>query len=147
MRALVGSPEVRDCALVGLARALLDPGQTSEVDSLLDSVSARSGAAEQIPSLRRRVQFAADALAFGGEAAARAAVERDASDLEARWALASAYAARRDVANALEAFLDLVSRNRKFRDDGARLAMLAIFDQLGEHDLTREFRRRLQIVT
>jgi putative thioredoxin len=75
------------------------------------------------------------------------AVERDVRDLDARWALASAHAARGNFAQALEEFLDLVSRNRKFRDDGARLAMLAIFEHLGESDLTHEYRRRLQMVT
>jgi putative thioredoxin len=147
LRALTNSPEVRERALLGLARALLDRGRSTEVESLLDAVDPRSAAAEQIPSLRRRVQFAADALAFGGEAAARAAVERDARDLEARWALASAHAARGDFARALEEFLALVSRSRKFRDDGARLAMLAIFEHLGESELTHAYRRRLQIVT
>jgi putative thioredoxin len=147
LRALTESHEVRERALLGLARALLNQGQTIEVKSLLDAVDPRSPAAEQLPSLRRRVQFAADALAFGGEVAARAALERDARDLDARWALASAHAARGNFAQALEEFLDLVSRNRKFRDDGARLAMLAIFEHLGESDLTHDYRRRLQIVT
>lgn len=145
-RSLVTSQEVRDRALAGLARALVDMGKASEVVPLLDQVDPQSSAAETVPSLRRRLQFAADAAAFGGEAEARAAVQRNDSDLEARWALASAHAARGDFAQALEAFLDLVSRGRKFRDDGARLAMLAIFAQLGDSDLTRDFRRRLQIV-
>jgi putative thioredoxin len=147
LRALTESHEVRERALIGLARALLNQGQTTEVESLLEAVDPRSPAAEQLPSLRRRVQFEADALAYGGEVAARAAVERDARDLDARWALASAHAARGNFAQALEEFLDLVSRNRKFRDDGARLAMLAIFEHLGESDLTHEYRRRLQMVT
>lgn len=146
LRALTASREVADRARIGLARALLDLGRTGEVDSILAAIDPRSDAADRIPSLRRRMQFAADALAFGGEPAARAAVDRDDGDLEARWALASAYAARGDFASALEEFLGLVSRSRKFRDDGARLAMLAIFEQLGDGELTHEYRRRLQIV-
>ncbi len=74
-------------------------------------------------------------------------LDRDQGNLDARWALASAKAARGDFAAALEEFLELVSRSRKYRDDGARLAMLAIFEQLGDSDLSREYRRRLQIVT
>lgn len=147
LRGLTTSQEVRDRALVGLARALLARGKANEVESLLAVVNPRSAAADQIPALRRHLQFAADALAFGGEDAARAALARNDKDLEARWALASAYAARGDFAHALEEFLDLVTRSRKFRDDGARLAMLAIFGQLGGNDLAREYRRRLQIVT
>jgi putative thioredoxin len=147
LRALTNSHDVRDRALVGLARALLDLGQTTDVASLLEAVNPHADAAEQIPSLRRRVQFVEDALAFGGETAARAAVERNDKDLDARWALASAHAARGAFAQALEEFLELVSRSRKFRDDGARLAMLALFEQLGENELTRAYRRRLQIVT
>lgn len=147
LRDLTNSQEVRDRALVGLARALLDRGQTAQAEKALDAVDPRSSAAEQVPALRRRLQFAADAHAFGGEAAARAALARNDGDLDARWALASAYAARGDVAQALETFLDLVARSRKFRDDGARLAMLALFDQLGGSDLVHDYRRRLQIVT
>jgi putative thioredoxin len=147
LRPLTSSPAVKDRALVALARARLDQDDRSELEELLAAVDPRSDAADQGPTLRRRAQFAADAHAFGGEAAARAAVERDADDLEARWALASANAARRDYAQALEGFLELVSRSRKFRDDGARLAMLAIFDELGGNDLAQAYRRRLQIVT
>jgi putative thioredoxin len=146
-RTLTASQEVRDRALVGRARALLDLGQTEGVDELLEAVDPRSVVVERIPSLRRRLTFSADAVASGGEAAARAALERNPADLDARWALASAYAAHGDFARALEEFLELVSRSRKYREDGARLAMLAIFEQLGEGDLVHEFRRRLQIVT
>jgi putative thioredoxin len=145
-RALVASQEVRDRALIGLARALLDRGQSADVEGLLAAVDPHSPLAERIPMVRRSLQFTADATAFGGEAAARAALERQAGDLEARWALASALAAKGDFPQALEEFLDLVTRSRKFRDDGARLAMLAIFELLGGSDLVREYRRRLQIV-
>lgn len=145
-RTLTESQEVRDRALVGRARALLDLGQTEGVEELLAAVDPRSAVVERLPSLRRRMTFSADAVAFGGEAAARAALERDPADLDARWALASAYAARGDFAHALEEFLGLVSRSRKYREDGARLAMLAIFEQLGDSDLVHEYRRRLQIV-
>ncbi len=145
-RALSTSQEVRDRALVGLARSLVERGQDAEVKSLLAVVDPRSLAAEQIPLLRRRLQFAADAQAFGGEAAARAALQSDAGNLDARWALASAHAARGDFAQALEEFLEIVTRTRKFREDGARLAMVALFELLGDSDLAREFRRRLQIV-
>jgi putative thioredoxin len=145
-RTLTGSPEVRDRALVGRARALLDLGQTAEVEGLLAAVDPRSAYVERAPSLQRRMTFFADAQAMGGEVAARASLERTPGDLDARWTLASAYAARGDFAHALEEFLELVSRSRKYREDGARVAMLAIFEQLGDSELVHEYRRRLQIV-
>ena len=92
--------------------------------------------------------FARDAAAFGGRAAAVAAVARDPGDLDARFALASAHAAALEWELALAELLELVKRSRKFRDDGARRAMLAIFDHLGpQHPLVSDYRRQLQIVT
>ncbi|MDX2100272.1 MAG: tetratricopeptide repeat protein [Leptolyngbyaceae cyanobacterium bins.59] len=45
---------------------------------------------------------------------------------------------------ALEKFLEILSRDRKYRNDGARKAMLTIFDLLGDDDpLTRTYRKRL----
>ena len=138
---------VRDRALLLLAGLLLDRGHADEVPGLLAQIDPRSEASLQIPSVERRLAFFADAQAFGGEAAAQAALAADPKNLEARYALASAQAARGAYPEALEGFLEIVSRSRKLKDDGARLAMLAIFDRLGgEHELVQDFRRRLQIV-
>lgn len=49
-----------------------------------------------------------------------------------------------DYEKALQGFLDVMSRDRKYRDDGARKAMLMVFDMLGdENPLTVEYRKRL----
>jgi putative thioredoxin len=140
-------PEVKNRALLALGRALLALGRAAEARAALDRIDPRSTEALAIQPLERAFAFSADAEAYGGEAAARAAVAANPKDLEARYALASALAARGEHREALEHFLEVVSRNRKLKDDGARTAMLAIFDQLGsDHELTQEFRRKLQIV-
>jgi putative thioredoxin len=147
LRPLVEDPEVRDQARLLLARLLVGAGRSEEARPLVAGIDPRSAAADAVPGLERLITLADEARAAGGEPAARAALEQDPRNLEARYALASALAARGDAAGALEHFLEVVSRNRKLKDDGARLAMLALFDQLGnEHPLTQDYRRRLQIV-
>lgn len=45
---------------------------------------------------------------------------------------------------ALTGFLELVGRDRKYRNDGARKAMITLFNVLGDdHPLTRDYRKRL----
>ncbi len=148
LRPLQGDSEVGDAAALALGELLLDDGRAEDADSVLASVNPRSPQADAAEAARRRVTFARDAAAFGGRDAATAALARDPNDLEARFALASAHAAALDWEPALAELLELVKRNRKFRDDGARRAMLAIFDYLGpQHPTVSEYRRRLQVVT
>ena len=147
-RALLGDAEAGGKAAVGLAELLLDDGRADDAEVALASVDPRSPEADDAEATRRRLAFARDAAAFGGRDAATAALARDPSDLEARFALASAHAAAREWEPALGEFLELVKRSRKFRDDGARRAMLVIFDYLGAQDpIVSEYRRQLQIVT
>lgn len=52
-----------------------------------------------------------------------------------------------DYTSALEILLDILSKDRRYRDDGARKAMLEIFNLLGDdHSLTKDFRKRLMLV-
>jgi putative thioredoxin len=47
---------------------------------------------------------------------------------------------------ALQQFLEVVSRNRQYRDDAARKAMVTIFNLLGDdHPLTRHYRKQLML--
>ena len=49
-----------------------------------------------------------------------------------------------DFEAALEGFIDVVRRDRKYNDDGSRKACVAIFNLLGnDHELTRKFRAAL----
>lgn len=145
LEALLDDPEVGPQAALQLATLHAGAGRAAEALAALEKVPARAALHEQAQALRGRLALIAEAAAFGGEATARAAVAADPGDVAARYALGCALAGTGRLREALEAFLEVVSRDRKFKDDGARKAMLALFEQAGA-DLAREFRRRLQVV-
>ncbi|MCU0526075.1 MAG: tetratricopeptide repeat protein [Elainella sp. Prado103] len=49
-----------------------------------------------------------------------------------------------DYETAMQGFLTLMGQDRKYREDGARKALLMVFDLLGDqHPLTQEYRKKL----
>lgn len=74
----------------------------------------------------------------------QATLAADPADHEARYCLACTQIAARNYPPALENLLEIIRRDRKFRNDGARKAILILFEMLGpKHDLTIRSRRRL----
>jgi putative thioredoxin len=66
------------------------------------------------------------------------------SDLDKAFGAASQAAIAGEFATALEGFLGIVERDRAYRSDGARKAMLMIFKLLNDQDpLTATYRKRL----
>ncbi len=66
------------------------------------------------------------------------------SDHEARYQLAIRLVIANDNAQALEHLLFIVHNDRVFRNDGARLLMLKVFEQLGPgHALAKKYRDKL----
>jgi putative thioredoxin len=62
----------------------------------------------------------------------------------ARLELAELLISRRDFAPAMHQLLEIVKRDRTFRDDVARRKLLAVFEMAAEHpDLVAEYRSRL----
>jgi len=147
LEALAGDPEVGSAAALRLAEAKLAKGEARAALEWLGRVDPRAKEAAAAEALKAQASLAVEAEAFGGEDKARAVLAEKPEDLDAHYALASVLAAKGDVAGALEHFLAVVSKSRKYRDDGARKAMVMLFDRLGSaHELTREYRRKLQIV-
>ncbi len=147
LRDVLDDRQLGDEATWELARLLVTGRRAEDATPLLDRLE-QGPLADRAVSLRRLAGFAAVATAFGGADEARAAVAADGKNWEARYALACALATSGDYGGALEELLTIVSRQRKFREDGARLAMLAIFEHLGsENELVQHYRRQLQIVT
>ncbi len=134
-----------DLALVILARARAAAGQTAEALAALQDVDPDSIAAPEADRLRLSLQMAG-AAAGETESSLRARLEADPTDHDASWALAGVLQARGEVEQALDALLEIVKRDRAYREDGARRAILAILDGLGpDSDLARETRGQLQI--
>jgi len=129
-RLMLGEEPTNAEALFALGRLLLLKGSPEGVATL-----------RQVPAgtpLHARAQAAlplADFMALNAEPA---------GDLDARFLAASRAARSGDFAPAIEELLAIVARDRAFRDDGARKALLALFAALGdEHPLVPVARRRL----
>jgi putative thioredoxin len=95
-----------------------------------------------------RLRALLDLSAIAQEAGNRSEVEQRLQaapeDLEARYRLAALQVLAGEYEPAMEAFLEIIRRERSFREDAGRRALLAVFDLLGnEHELVGSYRRRL----
>jgi putative thioredoxin len=129
-------------SLLGLGRILMKEG---EHEAALDHLENVSLTAEERKEADRLIALLK--LREGGvqnEAALRATVKSEPDNLEARFNLAQALAARENYEEALAEFLTIVKADREFQDDGARKAMIQIFEVLGsDHPLTEKYRSEL----
>lgn len=133
------SPRHSERAVLLTARAQLATGDLDAAEQSLDSIE-RALEANQLERLRLRLE-----LLRGAEASAEADAPPP-DDRDAAWTSACRHYADGRHREALQALLELVQLDRSYRHDGARRAMLALFDDLGPtHELVREFRRQLQI--
>jgi putative thioredoxin len=94
-----------------------------------------------VDALRQAVAFA---RAGGSEKDLAARVAANPADLDVRLALAGALAARKSWREAMDHLLEIVRRDKSWRDGEARRQMLAIFNlAAADPDLVSEYRRKL----
>jgi len=129
-------------ALLGLGRVLMNEGDPAGAMEILEKVSL---VAEERPEAERLI--ARLKLQSGGAqntAELRVTLKSDPDNLDARFKLAQALAASERYDEALAEFLTIVKTDRQFQDDGARTAMIQIFEVLGsDHPLTEKYRSEL----
>ena len=119
-------------ALLGLGRVLMNEGDRDGALQTLERISPAAEERKIADRLIARLQLQGDQSA--DEATLRQKLAAQPDSLEARFDLAQALAANEKFEEALSGFLNIVKSNREFRDDGARKAMVQIFDVLPPDD-------------
>jgi len=123
---------------LGLVKALLAQGKGQEAEQLLSSFSdgAEWAVAE---TLRPLARLLAEVQAGGNGTGA--------GELDALLHRGAQLIAQGDFPAAMEAFLEVLRRDKRYRQGQVRLAMLALFEILGESDpLTPLYRNKLASV-
>jgi putative thioredoxin len=131
-------------AHLALAKLLINSKQTDAARQHLDAITLVDTEYEAASRLRQVLEFHDHCQGAGGEAACRQKLAANPKDLEARLGLASCLASDGKYPEALEEFLAIVAKDKRFCDEAARKSMLAIFSLVGDRsELADEYRQRL----
>lgn len=142
---LVNNPQYRNNALLLIAKSKSDLGDHKGAQESLKLIDHKSPEHQDAQSMLIRLDLLSEGQGQD-EAQLRAKIKEDSKDVQARWSLAGLLLASGKVKEALEELTEILATDRKFRDDGARVAMISIFEEIGiDHDLSNKFRRLMQI--
>jgi putative thioredoxin len=134
-------------ALAGLARCYLQTGDLERAEQMIALVPPEE---KKIPAVEQ-VKAALELARKAGQADNRGDLERklaaNPADLQSRFDLAVALAARGQKSEAVDHLLDLVRRDRKWNDEAARKQLVQLFEAWGFKDPAAiDGRRRLSSI-
>ena len=132
-------------ALLGLARAQLGQGQMDAALETLKRIPEGAPEGKEAARLEAEITLRRE-IGDADEASLQARLAEAPDDLEARFKLAGLLTLQGRYEDALPHYLEILRRDRSFRDGAAREAMLYIFDQLGDTPIVREYRNKMASV-
>ena len=136
-----------DGARLDMVGILLEHSEVDAGRTQFDLLSAKAEQQSNFETVRARLEAAERAAALPPAEQLAQSIADDPSDLQARLDLAELEIARQSFRPALEQLLEIVRRDRAFRDDIGRVKMLSVFDMAAaEPDLVTEYRSKLSSV-
>ncbi len=134
-------------ALGGLARAHVAAKNLEPARQTLSLVPKGKENDPAVSAARAALELADQAAKVGDVSELEAKVAANAADHQARFDLAVALNAKGERAKALDHLIEIVRRDRKWNDDGARKQLVQFFEAWGPTDaMTLEGRRRLSSI-
>jgi putative thioredoxin len=121
-------------AVAGLARCYLQSGDLDRARTTLGLVRPDGAADEAIRTVEAELKLREQAAQAGDSAPLNAKLASDPNDHQARYDLALALDAKGDRDGAIEQLLELIKRDRKWNDDGARKHLVTLFEAMGPAD-------------
>jgi putative thioredoxin len=134
-------------ALAGLARAYLKTGSLEQAKQTLALIPEAKRNDPAVAAARAGIELAEQATSVGPVGELEQKVAGNPLDHQARLDLALALAAKGKRKEALDHLLEIVRRDRKWNDDGARKQLVQLFEAWGPTDeATVDGRRRLSSI-
>ena len=131
-------------ALAGLARSHIAAGNFEPARATLALVPKEKANDPAVSAARAALELAEQAKSVGDVAPLEAKLAANPLDHQTRFDLALALNARGNRLAALDHLIEIVKRDRKWNDDGARKQLVQFFEAWGVNDeATIEGRRRL----
>jgi putative thioredoxin len=140
-RAALAKEAAQPLALLGLARLLMQRGEEADALSLLGRVPLNTPEYAIAQQLSAQIRLKQNGASAGDETPYREKLAANPNDLDARFELSQVLAAAGRYEEALTELLEVVKKDRKFRDDGARKAILEIFEVVGSRSALAEHYR------
>ncbi|HEY5995278.1 MAG TPA: co-chaperone YbbN [Gallionellaceae bacterium] len=130
---------------VGAAEILFAKGEAEEAQHLLDTIKDHEILKDaRVLQLMAQVRLTGMQHEGESEVELAAAIAKDENDLESRLKLANVLVAAGRAAEGMDQLLEIVQRDRKFRDDIGRKTLLDVFNLLGgQGELVSTYRRKL----
>jgi putative thioredoxin len=134
-------------ALAGLARCYVETGAIEQAKQTLALVPEGKRNEASVAAARAALELAEQATSVGPIAELEQKVSANAADHQARFDLAIALNAKGQRQEALDHLVEIVRRDRKWNDDGARKQLVQLFEAWGPTDeLTIAGRKRLSSI-
>jgi putative thioredoxin len=134
-------------ALAGLARCYVETGAMEQAKQTLALVPETKRNDAAVAAARAALELADQAKSLGSVADLEQKVATNPADHQARFDLALALNAKGRRQEALDHLIEIVRRDRKWNDDGARKQLVQLFDAWGPADeATVDGRRRLSSI-
>jgi len=134
-------------AYAGLAGMLLDAGETAQAKQMAEQAPEAIAASAELASVKARLELAEKVAGLGDPAELEQRLAGHPDDHDARFDLAQIRNATGDREAAADLLLEIMSRDREWRDDGARLELLKFFEAWGPTDpATVKARRKLSSI-
>ncbi|WP_072369457.1 thioredoxin [Hyphomicrobium sp. NDB2Meth4] len=134
-------------ALAGLARCYLQTGDIDRAEQMIGLIAPDDQKSPAVEQVRAALELARKAGGEDNRAELEKRVAANPADMQARFDLAVALAARGAKAEAVEHLLDLVRRDRMWNEEAARKQLVQLFEAWGFKDPAAiEGRRRLSSI-
>jgi len=134
-------------AMAGLARCYVGTGNVEQARKTLEMVPEAKRNDTAVAAARAAIELAEQTKDLGPVADLEARVAADPKDYQARFDLALALNAKGNREGAIDHLIEIVKRDRKWNDDGARKQLVQLFEAWGPADeATISGRKRLSSV-